>query len=794
MWNNTSNFILNKRIPIILLLIASIAFMANNARYADITYQMAKILPSDHKVYLDNQDFISEFGESQNTMVIAVQDDDFYTPNHLKEWSELTDSISILKGVNNVISITNLSILSTDSLKKKFLVEKWYNSDYTELELENAVKVFKEQKIYDGMFFNDESNASIMLIPIKKEVLEGPQRTDLIDKIVSLSSIYSNKTNVKIRFSGLPYLRTIESVKVKNEISLFILLTLLITSFILFLFFRSIRATLASILVVIIGVIFSFGTIGFLGYEISILMALVPPIIVVIGIPNCIFLINKYHTEFKISKDKNRSLHLMISKIGNITLLTNLTTASGFAAFILTKSETLQEFGIVASINICFIFLISLVVIPIWFSFMDAPKTRHTKHLDKKWVRAVVVLMSSWVKSKRQVIYTITIILTVLGIIGLLNVKTTGNVTDDLNRDSDLYKDLQFFESNFGGVMPFEIIVDTRDTNAINKLYFMNKIQRLQSELALYPEFSESISYINLVKYANQAYKNEGEKYYVLPQQMDLPRISSIIRKSEINDNLGFKLKDDINSKARVTLRMADISTPRMDEIVSDLQPKVDEIFPSPQYNVTITGSSMVFLEGTKFLVVNLMYSLILVIILISIFMAWMFRSFRMVLVSLVPNLIPLLLTSAIMGYFGIPLKPSTILVFSIAFGISVDDTIHFLAKYRQELLLNNWKIKESVYVALKETGVSMIYTSVVLFFGFFVFVASDFGGTVALGLLVSITLFFAMMSNLLLLPALLLSLEKSITTMAFRDPLMEVYDEEEDVELTRIKVKRKVK
>ena len=794
MWNNTSNFILNKRIPIILLLIAAIAFMANNARYADITYQMAKILPSDHKVYLDNQDFISEFGESQNTMVIAVQDDDFYTPNHLKEWSKLTDSISILEGVNNVLSITNLSVVSTDSLQKKFLVKKWYNSDYTELELENAVKVFKEQKIYDGMLFNDESNASIMLIPIKKEVLEGPQRTDLIDKIVSLSSIYSNNTNVKIRFSGLPYLRTIESVKVKDEISLFILLTLLITSFILFLFFKSIRATLASILVVIIGVIFSFGTIGFLGYEISILMALVPPIIIVIGIPNCIFLINKYHTEFKISKDKNRSLHLMISKIGNITLLTNLTTASGFAAFILTKSETLQEFGIVASINICFIFLISLVVIPIWFSFMDAPKTRHTKHLDKKWVRAVVVMMSSWVKSKRQVIYTITIILTVLGIIGLLNVKTTGNVTDDLNTDSVLYKDLQFFESNFGGVMPFEIIIDTRDTNALEKVYFMRKVQRLQDELSKYDEFSKAISYIEFVKYANQTYKNDGEKYYVLPQQMNLPRISSIIRKSEINDNSGIKLKDDINSKARITLRMADISTPRMDEIVSDLQPKIDEIFPSPQYNVTITGSSMVFLEGTKFLVVNLMYSLILVIILISIFMAWMFRSFRMVLVSLVPNLIPLLLTSAIMGYFGIPLKPSTILVFSIAFGISVDDTIHFLAKYRQELLLNNWKIKESVYAALKETGVSMIYTSVVLFFGFFVFVASDFGGTVALGLLVSITLFFAMMSNLLLLPALLLSLEKSITTMAFRDPLMEVYDEEEDVELTRIKVKRKVK
>jgi hypothetical protein len=531
---------------------------------------------------------------------------------------------------------------------------------------------------------------------------------------------------------------------------------------------------------------------GMLGYDISILMALVPPVIIVIGIPNCIFLINKYHTEFKKNKDKDKSLHLMISKIGNITLLTNLTTASGFAAFILTKSETLQEFGLVAAISIIFIFIISILLIPIWFSFFPAPKLRHTQHLDKKWVRSVVALLSDWVKNKRRTIYIVSAILTVVGFIGLSLIKTTGNITDDLSRNGDLYEDLQFFENNFGGVMPLEIIIDTKDTDGLNKPNVMLKVQELQDELSRYSEFSKPVSYIEFVKYANQAYKNDGPKYYTLPQRRDVGRISSLVRKSEEINNLEVKLKDDINSKARITLRMKDIPTPKMDSILNQLNPKIDSIFNPEEYNVVVTGSSRVFLEGTKFLVGNLVYSLLLVILLISIFMAWMFRSFRMVIISLIPNLIPLLLTSAIMGYFSIPIKPSTILVFSIAFGISVDDTIHFLAKYRQELVASNWNIRQSVFNALKETGVSMIYTSVVLFFGFFVFVASDFGGTVALGLLVSITLFFAMLSNLLLLPALLLSLEKLITTKAFKEPFLDIFDEEEDIDLDRLKIKRK--
>ena len=766
--------------------------MANYANQTNLSYEMAKILPPDHPTHINYENFKSEFGESINTMVIAVQDVDFFSKEHLYAWNKFGDEIERIGGVDGVLNITKLPVLTTDSTKRKFISERWYFPEMTSSELDSSLKVFHNQKIYEGMLYNKDAYSAIMLVDINKIILATPERKNLIDEIVNSGEKYSSTIGKDVKYSGLPYIRTIDSIKVKDEISIFILFTLLITSFILLLFFKSFKATIISIIVVVIGVLFSFGTMGMLGYDISILMALVPPVIIVIGIPNCIFLINKYHTEFKKNKDKDKSLHLMISKIGNITLLTNLTTASGFAAFLLTKSETLQEFGLVASISIIFIFIISILLIPIWFSFFPAPKLRHTQHLDKKWVRSVVALLSDWVKNKRRTIYIVSAILTVVGFIGLSLIKTTGNITDDLSRNGDLYEDLQFFENNFGGVMPLEIIIDTKDTAGLNKPNVMLKVQELQDELSRYSEFSKPVSYIEFVKYANQAYKNDGPKYYTLPQRRDVGRISSLVRKSEEINNLEVKLKDDINSKARITLRMKDIPTPKMDSILNQLKPKIDSIFNPEEYNVVVTGSSRVFLEGTKFLVGNLVYSLLLVILLISIFMAWMFRSFRMVIISLIPNLIPLLLTSAIMGYFSIPIKPSTILVFSIAFGISVDDTIHFLAKYRQELVASHWNIRQSVFNALKETGVSMIYTSVVLFFGFFVFVASDFGGTVALGLLVSITLFFAMLSNLLLLPALLLSLEKLITTKAFKEPFLDIFDEEEDIDLDRLKIKRK--
>ena len=794
MWIFISRLILKNRLIIILLISAITVFMVKNGRDVNLSYSMPKLLPSDHQISLDYQDFLEKYGD-QNVLVIAIEDSLLLTLDHLIKWDKVTKNIEIINGVSHVVSFTNLPILFKDTENKKLVLKKWFSQEVeTQEQLDSAFSQYSNQPFYKGLINSNDNNVSTMLITLDDIVMKSASRKELIFAIKDLVDIYANEFQATAHYSGLPYIRTIDSIKVKEEISLFIIFTLLITSLILFLFFRSFKAVISSMIVVILGVVFSFGTISLLGYEVSVLMALIPPVLIVIGIPNCIFLINKFHSEFKRTQNKNYALRKMVQKIGNITLLTNLTTASGFAAFILTNSETLQEFGLIASINIIFIFLLSLFIIPIYFSFASPPQNRHTKHLDKIWINKLVERLVFLVQYRRKYIYIITTILIFIGVFGILNIKTTGNLTDELPKNGDLYKDLKFFERNFGGVMPLEVVVNTKKKNGLLKSYNLRKIEELSKELAGFKEFSKPSSYVDMVKYSKQAFYNGDSAYYSLPNSQEQRMILDYLKNSASSINMSSLMIDSLKQEARISLRVADISTSKMDSVFDALIPKVNNIFDSDKYDVTITGTSVVFLNGTKFLLKNLMLSLLLVILLISIFMAWMFNSFRMVVVSIIPNLIPLLLTGAIMGYFGIALKPSTILVFSIAFGISVDDTIHFLAKYRQELLVNNWNIKKSVLSALNETGVSMFYTSVVLFFGFFIFVASDFGGTIALGLLVSITLLFAMLSNLLLLPALLLSLEKIINYEAFQEPLLDIFDEEEDVELDELKVKRKSK
>ena len=792
MWIFLSRLILKNRIIIILLIAGITVFMVKKGRDVRLSYSMAKLLPSDHPISLDYQVFLEKYG-AQNVLVIAIEDSLISTLEHLLKWDKVTQDIEIINGVEQVVSFANLPVLLKDTINKKFILKRWFSQDVkTQLQLDSAFSQYSKQPFYKGLINSNDNKVSTLLISLDNIVMKSASRKELIFSIKDLVDAYSDEFQTKVHYSGLPYIRTVDSIKIKDEISLFIIFTLLITSLILFLFFRSFKAVISSMIVVILGVVFSFGTIAILNYEVSVLMALIPPVLIVIGIPNCIFLINKFHNEFKRTQNKDYALRKMVHKIGNITLLTNLTTASGFAAFMLTNSETLQEFGLIASINIIFIFLLSLFIIPIYFSFASPPKYRHTKHLDKIWINKLVERLVFLVQYRRKYIYFITTILILFGVFGILNIKTTGNLTDELPKEGDLYKDLKFFESNFGGVMPLEVVVNTKKKNGLLKSYNLRKIEQLSQELATFKEFSKPSSYVDVVKYSKQAFYNGDSAYYSLPNSQEQRMILSYLKNSSASMNMGALMMDSLKQEARISLRVADISTTKMDSVFDALLPKLNKIFDSDKYDVTITGSSVVFLNGTKFLLKNLMLSLLLVIILISVFMAWMFNSFRMVVVSIIPNLIPLLLTGAIMGYFGIALKPSTILVFSIAFGISVDDTIHFLAKYRQELLVNNWNIKKSVLSALNETSVSMFYTSVVLFFGFFIFVASDFGGTIALGLLVSITLLFAMLSNLLLLPALLLSLEKIINYEAFQEPLLDIFDEEEDVELDELKVKLK--
>ncbi|MGB2128442.1 MAG: efflux RND transporter permease subunit [Flavicella sp.] len=784
-WTKTSRFILKRQIILLAVIAIITAFLGSQTKYIKFSYTEANLLPDDHVENIKYNKFLEIFGEEGTLIILAVKDSAIFTPQKFQNWNALARKLAAFDEIENFVSIGDLKELKKNKEKKRFELVTIPKETFESSEKINTFKkhLFNELPFYNKLLFNKESKTIQTALFLDKKIVNTKTRKDFVfNELNPIIAAFEKENHLDVRVSGMPFIRTMNSENIKSEMGMFVGLALGITALIFFFFFRSIRATLITLLVVSIGVIWAFGFIGLFRYEITILTALIPPLIIVIGVPNAIFIINKYQQEIKKHGNKIKSLQRVISKVGNATLMTNITTSAGFATFIFTNSQLLNEFGIIASINIMAIFVLSILIIPALYSFMPIPKKKHLHHLEKKWISNIVEWMVLMVRNKKIPIYITALIVIISSIIGVYRIKVSGSLIDDMPKDKTFYKDIVFFEKEFGGIMPLEIMIDTKKENGVFKLSILKKIEKLTSTIESTPGLSRTSSINDMVKYSKQAFYNGKPKYYQLPSSQEKSFLIQYIKNSEENSNSFLSTIDSTGRYARITTYMKDVGIDKMERIQEDIQDLIDKEFTSKNYTVTLTGKAFVFLKGTNYLIKNLVISLSLAILLISIFMGWMFRSMRMIFISLIPNLLPLLVTAGLMGFLGIPIKPSTILVFSIAFGISVDDTIHFLAKYRQELVANNWKVRKSVYRALRETGVSMFYTSIVLFFGFLVFVISSFGGTKALGGLVSVTLLFAMVSNLLLLPALLLSLERKIANeRTLKKPKMKLIPNKED-------------
>lgn len=882
MWNTLASFLLRNRLPVLLVLIAGTLFMGWHARNVRLSYRFGGLLPSTDPTYVAYLDFLENFSEDGNVIVIGVGDSAIYEQPNFSRWYKLSEQLrnvninlqhevngelvsESVSAVDSVFSIGHTyTIVKDDSLERFRFKRVFSRNPKTQAEVDSGLMEVRRLPFYDGLLYSGESAFTLTMVFVNAELFNSEDRGPSIDLIKEQVQRFEEDTGIQTFISGLPYIRTEMQAKVKKELLLFILLAFGVTATLLFLFFRNLGVTLVSLTVVLVGVIWSLGSIALFDFPITMLMGLIPPLMIVIGVPNCIYLLNKYHAEFKKHGNKMRSLTRMVQKVGNATFMTNTTTALGFATFMFTHSDILIHFGVIASLNILAMFVISLVTIPTVFSYLPEPKRRHVRHLDRRWVYAAVNKLVNIVTHHRRPVYIISAGLILAGAYGISRMETTGNVVDDLPDSDKVITDLHWFETNFNGVMPFEVIVDFRRSGQVLKPNTLKRLEELQEILSEYNEFSRSLSIADAVKFGKQAFYGGDPNRYTLLNRQEQSFIGPYFRSGYQTGGIERSFVDSTRQRTRITSQVADIGTQEMAALLAEVRPRIDSIFNPraavidsmastvasdegaaqrffeayPAYlgstyelltkagridsslcteplvcveslddraalaealrqaiddsrvKVTLTGTSIVFLEGTTYMVKNLMISLALAILVIAGIMATLFRSARMVLISLLPNMLPLIFTAAVMGYFQIPIKPSTILVFSIAFGISVDDTIHFLAKYRQELRVLGWNIKESVLMAVRETGVSMMYTSIVLFFGFAMFSASEFEGTRALGVLVSLTLLVAMFSNLVLLPSLLLSFERSITTKAFSEPFLEIIDEEEDIDLDELEVR----
>ena len=766
-WEKVARIILKNRITILIAIVILTIFLSLQWKNIEMTYTEANLLPKKHIVNQQYQDFLGKFGEEGNLIVIGFKDNTFFTPKAFAAWNELMTSLKSAKEVELVVSINDLKKLQKDTIEQKFklipLIDQSKTKNLVYLQ-KIKFELFNNLPFYEGLLFNKKSGSIRSAIYLNKKVVNTKARkTFIIENLVPKIEKFEKITNIDLRVSGMPYIRTINAENMKGEIGLFIGAALLITSFIFFFFFRSYRATFISICILLFGVMWSFGTLGLFHYKITILTAIIPPLIIVIGITNCIFLINKYQQEIKIHQNQAKALQRVISKIGVSTLMTNLTTAAGFATFMITGNDLLFEFGLVTSLNVITVYLLTLLIVPIVYSFMSIPKEKHLDHLSKTYIFALLNWVENIVKSKRKVIYCIYGLLLFISIIGVFQMKVSGSLIGEMPKSASFFKDILFYEKEFSGVMPLEIMIDTKRKKGVLKLSTIKKMDELQTTIAQIPELSKPISVVNLVKYSKQAFYNGNPAFYDLPTNQEQAFILSYAKNATKNtqENLMKSYVDSTGQYARITTFMKDIGTEEMAKVEGKLRKKINKIFPKDLYEVTLTGKALVFQKGTSYLIDNLIESLIFAILMIAGLMLYLFRSVKMVFASLITNILPLCITSGLMGYFDIPLKPSTILVFSIAFGISVDNAIQFMAKYRLDLIQNNGKIKKSVFSALRETGISTFYTSIVLIFGFAIFTLSSFSGTIALGGLISCTLLFAMFANLLVLPALVLTFEK---------------------------------
>ncbi len=782
MWNLFATLLLRNKLVFTISVLLATIFMGYQATKMELSYEFAKILPDNDPTFIEYQNFKKQFGEDGNVMVLGFEDKNFFTLQKFNDWYHLSKAIKVIPGIKDVLSVpTIFDVTKNDSLEKLEFVPLITKIPTTQEEVTKIKERVYQLPFYEGLVYNKDNGATLMAITFNKSSLNSSLRLEIVKQVKILTQAFATKHGIEMHYSGMPYIRTQLMEKISHEMTLFLFLAIVITALILWLFFRSGLNVFFSLVIVVIGVIWSVGLLQLFGYKITVLSGLIAPLILVIGIPNCIFLINKYQSEYLLHRNKIKALTRMIVTIGITLFLANVTTAIGFGVLYFTKSSMLVEFGIIAGLSVIVTYFITLILIPVILFLLPAPKAKHTKHLEGKRINAMLEYINTLVHQKRGAIYLVTTIVTVISIVGIFRINLIGYVVDDLPKNDPVYTDLHFFEKSFKGVLPFEISIDTKKENGLfaQNAQAIYKLKTMQAIFIEYPEFSKPISIAEAIKFSYQAYRGGDPKFYRVPSITDLKTLSEYSGSLNGQNN---RLRTFIDSSRRITrvsFQMADIGSKRIKVLTEELKPRIDSVFDPKDYNVSMTGHSLVFLKSNDYLLYNLFESLVIEIILIALVGMVLFRSVSIIILSKIPCLIPLIITAGVMGFLGIRFKPSTILIFSIAFGISSDGTVYLLTKYRQELRKHNGNALLAISAAIKDTGLSMVYTTIILFFGFSIFSVSSFGGTAALGILISLTLIISLFTNLILLPAILLSLNnKRQNKKIIETPLLEIEDE----------------
>jgi len=783
-WNRIATFILKNRPLFVTVILSFTALMGYFATTVELEYSMQKLVPSEDKDFKFYKTFKEKFGDDGNKLVCALETEDLFDSAFYNDFAQTCDNLNKISGVKGIISPSHLFHLYVDTLeylRMKRLVPKGIISQN---DLDSFKSEFANLKFYDGLIYNKKSKVSLVLITLDVGVLNSPERISLIESIRDPLFEFGERHNKEIHLSGLPYIRFQNATYIKREILLFTALAFIVTALLILLLFRNFKTLFVSLLFISIGVVTMLGIQGILGFKLNILSGLLPPLLVVVGVQNTIYIINQYHEQYRRHRNQAKALTRIISHVGVANFLINFTTSVGFGTFYFTHTTILEQFGLVAFITINLIFLINIIGIPILYSFFTPPTIKQTKHLDNRrfssFLNWVTLLIN---KRKRRIFYWFSLF-AILGLVFMFRLKPLAFMVDDIPKDSKIYTDMKFIQEHFNGALPYEIVVTSYEEGNILNGEMLAKCKKLQKAVSEYSEMSKPMSLVEIISAANQAVHDDDPRYYRIPSNMELGNLALMFPESNSNSTtLINNLVDSTYSQMRISYQMKDVGSERMDEINQEIQEKAKHIFSQDEYDVKITGTSKIFLKGNDYLFDSLLKATFWSLLIISLTMSFLFPSWRMVIIAIIPNFVPLVITAGMMGLLGLSLKPSTILIFSISFGITVDSTIHFISTFRREVLKNMNTVEKALAITIDEVGISMMYSALAVCSGFAIFIFSDFRGTQSLGWLTGLTIFGGLATNLFLLPALIYAFKDFVNAkVELKDSMIEI-SEEDDVE-----------
>jgi uncharacterized protein len=539
-----------------------------------------------------------------------------------------------------------------------------------------------------------------------------------------------------------------------HELILFISLSLLLTTIFLFIAFRSAWGILIPTLVVLISILWTVGFIRLMGNELDLMLTILPTILFVVGMSDSVHVLTKYMQELRNGREKKDAIRYAFKSIRLATFLTAVTTSIGFLTLVLSNIEPISKFGIYTSVGIMLAYGLTYSLLPA-ILFLAKPVRLQTFALSDDFWTLKLHAALRWIIRRRYGITIGTILVCIVSAIGIYQVEVDNKMLEDLRDEHRLKQEFFFMEEHFSGCRPFEMAIMLSNPEQINDADFIHDMDTLNHWLREEYGVGSLVSYTEILKSVNQA-NNAGERdFYVIPQDsVELRRLNKLMARKEFAEvmNMHFDREAGI---LRIAGKIGDFGRKHYEQLNVRLDQFIQQNC-TTKFDYKVTGTAHLIDLNNRYLVENMVWDLLLSMVVIGLIMGFVYRSPKMIILTIIPNLIPLIIVGGIMGYAGIPLKVSTSIIFNIAFGIAVDDTIHFLARVRT-LLREGLSPLYAVKRTFLTTGKAMVVTTLILSGGFLTLILSDFMGTFYIGLLISLTLFIALIAELLVSPLVII-------------------------------------